>query len=71
LASAAIGLPVDGVARRVIQAPVRASLVERFFNEIKQCRWVANRYDKLAANYLAFIQFASIRLWLRLNESAP
>jgi transposase len=22
------------------------------------------RYDKLAANYLAFIQFASIRLWL-------
>src|SRR4051794_25204429 len=29
------------------------------------------RYDKLAANYLAFIQFASIRLWLRVNESAP
>lgn len=23
----------------------------------------------LAANYLAFIQLASIRLWLRLNES--
>jgi transposase len=30
------------------------NLVERFFNEIKQCRRVATRYDKLAANYLAF-----------------
>jgi transposase len=28
------------------------------------------RYDRLAANCLAFIQLASIRLWLRLNESA-
>ena len=26
--------------------------VERFFNRIKQCRRVATRYDKLAANYL-------------------
>ena len=41
-------------------------LVERFFNKIKQCRRVATRYDKLAANYLAFIQLASIRLWLRV-----
>jgi transposase len=47
------------------------NLVERFFNKIKQCRRVATRYDKLAANYLAFIQLASIRLWLRFNESAP
>lgn len=45
--------------------------VERFFNRIKQCRRVATRYDKLAANYLAFVQLASIRLWLRVNESAP
>jgi transposase len=43
--------------------------VERFFNRIKQCRRVATRYDKLAANYLAFVQLASIRLWLRANES--
>jgi hypothetical protein len=28
----------------------------------------ATRYDKLAANYLAFIQLASIRLWLRVYE---
>jgi transposase len=43
--------------------------VERFFNRFKQCRRVATRYDKLAANYLAFVQLASIRLWLRVNES--
>src|SRR3954464_12579593 len=47
------------------------NLVERFFNKIKQCRRVATRYDKLAANYLAFIQLASIRIWLRANESTP
>ncbi len=46
-------------------------LVERLFNKIKQCRRVATRYDKLAANYLAFIQLASIRLWLRVNECMP
>jgi transposase len=45
------------------------NLVERFFNKIKHCRRVATRYDKLAANYLAFVQLASIRLWLRANES--
>lgn len=26
---------------------------------------------KLTANYLAFIQLVSIRLWLRVNESTP
>ncbi len=45
------------------------NLIERFFNKIKQCRRVATRYDKLAANYLAFIKLASIRIWLRANES--
>ena len=44
------------------------NLVEQFFNNIKQCRQVATRYDRLAANYLAFIQLASIRLWLRVYE---
>ena len=47
------------------------NLIERFFNKIKQCRRVATGYDKLAANYLAFIELASIRVWLRANESAP
>jgi transposase len=40
------------------------NLLERFFNRIKHRRRVATRYDKLAANYLAFVQLASIRLWL-------
>src|SRR2546426_2004410 len=47
------------------------NLVERFFNKIKQCCRVATRYDKLAAIYLAFINLASIRLWLRTYESTP
>ena len=43
--------------------------VERFFNKIKKCHRVATRYDRLAANYLAFVRLASIRLWLRLYVS--
>jgi transposase len=67
-------------ARRVGQYPTEAqsqpicfspylyrarNLIERFFNKIKQCRRIATRYDKLAANDLAFIKLASIRIWLR------
>jgi transposase len=33
-------------------------LIERFFNKIKHYRRVATRYDRLAVNYLAFIQLA-------------
>ncbi len=47
------------------------NLVERFFNKIKQCRRIATRYDKHAANYLAFVKLASIRLWLRVYEFTP
>ena len=47
------------------------NLVERFFNKIKQCRRIPTRYDKLAANYLAFIKLAAIRIWLRVYESTP
>jgi transposase len=45
--------------------------VERFFNKIRQYRRVATRYDKFAANYLAFVKLASIQIWLRANESTP
>jgi transposase len=45
--------------------------VERFFNRIKQYRRVATRDDKLAANDLTFVQLASVRLWLRVDESTP
>src|SRR5246500_5135553 len=47
------------------------NLVERFFNKIKQCRRIATRYDKLAANYLGFVKLAAIRIWLRAYESTP
>jgi ribosomal protein L16/L10AE len=43
--------------------------IERLF-KIKQCRRIATRYDNLAANYLAFVRLASIRIWLRANKSA-
>ena len=32
---------------------------------------VCTRYDKLAANYLAFVKLAAIRIWLRAYESMP
>ena len=46
------------------------NLVERFFNKLKHFRAVATRYDKLPENYLASVKLASIRIWLRFNESA-
>ena len=47
------------------------NLIEQSFNKIKQCRRITTRHDRLAANYLAFIKLASIRIWLRVYESAP
>ena len=44
-------------------------LIERFFSKLKHFRRVATRYDKLAANFLAMVQLASMRLWLRAYES--
>ena len=41
------------------------NLVERFFNKLKHFRAVATRYDKRADNFLASIQLASIRIWIR------
>ena len=43
--------------------------VERFFNKLKHFRAVATRYDKRDDNYLASVQLASLRIWLRYNES--
>lgn len=45
------------------------NLIERFFSKLKHFRRVATRYDKLAANFLAMVQLASLRLWLRAYES--
>lgn len=42
------------------------NVVERFMSRLKHCRRVATRYDKLAATFLGFVQFASI-ITLPLN----
>jgi len=43
--------------------------VERYFNKLKHFRAIATRYDKRDDNFLASIQLASIRIWLRSYES--
>lgn len=45
------------------------NLVERFFNKLKQYRAIATRYDKRDDNFLASVQLASMRIWMRHNES--
>ena len=47
------------------------NLVERFFNKIKHFRRIATRYDKLAANYMAMIKLASIRVCCELMSLRP
>jgi transposase len=42
--------------------------VERFFNKRKHFRAVAGRYDKRDDNFLASVQLASIRIWMRSYE---
>jgi len=39
--------------------------VERLFNKLKQFRRVATRYEKLKANFLAFVTLALIVIMLR------
>ena len=45
------------------------NLVERCFNKIKHYRAVATRYDKRPANFLAGVKLASLKIWMRFNES--
>ena len=44
--------------------------IERLNNRLKQFRAVATRYDKTAASYLAVVQLAASRLWLRFVHTA-
>ena len=59
---------IPSTATRKIQHAVDKALcalrnrIERFFNRAKNSRRVATRYDKLAANFLAMIQLAAMRL---------
>lgn len=39
--------------------------VERFFSRLKHCRAIATRYEKHAANYLALVQLAAVRIWIK------
>ncbi len=41
------------------------NIIERFFNKIKQFRWLATRYDKLLANFMGFVKVAAIAIWLK------
>ena len=43
----------------------RRNAVERMFSWLKECRRVATRYEKLGARFLAMVQLAAIRLYLR------
>jgi len=66
---------IPSLSRRLVQRSIdpqtyrQRNLVERFFNKLKHFRAIATRYEKHAANYLALIKLASIRIWLRHNES--
>lgn len=42
---------------------------ERFFSKLKHFRAVSTRYDKRDDNFLASVQLASLRIWLRTYES--
>ena len=52
-------------ANRLVQRPTdfalycERNLIERFFNNLKQFRAIATRYDKLASTFLAAIQFVA------------
>ena len=41
------------------------NLCERFWSKVKQYRRVATRYDKKAANFLAFVKVAAIMVMLK------
>ena len=41
------------------------NLIERLVGKLKQFRRVATRYNKLDPHYLAFVQLASVVVWLR------
>jgi transposase len=61
------------------QNPIRFSpylyrardLIERFFKKLKQCRACRDPIREAGGQRSGFIKLASIRIWLRSNESAP
>ena len=57
-------------ANRIVQRPMdfalycERNLIERFFNNLKQFRAIATRYDKLASTFLAAVQFVAALIML-------
>lgn len=45
------------------------NLVERFFNKTKHDRAAATRCGKTPENFRARVKLASLRIWMRFNES--
>ncbi len=41
------------------------NLVKRFFGKLKHVRAIATRYEKHAANYLALVKLAAVKIWMR------
>jgi transposase len=57
--------PTRGTKRRIDQHLYKERhLVENFFQRIKRHRRVAMRFEKLARNFLAFVQLAAVLVWL-------
>ena len=54
-----VQLPIDGFIYAL------RNRIERTMGRLKNARRVATRYDKIATNYLGFIQLAAIRLWIK------
>jgi transposase len=40
-------------------------LIECFFNKIKHYRRIFSRFEKTARNYLSFLRFVAVLVWLR------
>lgn len=54
--------------------PVSVSRAQPDRTVLQQDQAMSARRDRdmtIAANYLAFVKLASIRIWLRANESTP
>lgn len=41
------------------------NLVERFFNQLKQFRRIATRYEKLAKHFTAMVTCGCLLIWLK------
>jgi len=64
---AVIPSKINRKTQRVIDTQLykERHLIECYIGKLKHFRRVFSRFDKLAKNYLSFVQFASTIIWLR------